>query len=103
MGASPEAVKPAAVLPVDAADSEPFTLEDGFTLLTRDDFEAFGAETETWTATPEGVRCTGKPRGYLYSKTPYGNFTLRLQYRFERPQKLADEAKFMLDQPAPAP
>jgi hypothetical protein len=81
-------------LPADPADGESFALEEGFTLLTRNDFDAFGAEAGTWTSTPEGVRCSGMPRGYLYSKTPYGNFTLRLQYRFDRPKKLPDEARF---------
>lgn len=89
-----EPLQSPAQLPPDPADSESFALEEGFTLLTRDDFAAFGAEPDTWTATSEGVRCTGKPRGYLYSKTPHANFTLRLQYRFDRPQKLADESKF---------
>lgn len=81
-------------LPADPADGEPFAVEEGYVLLTRDDFDAFGADPDTWSATDEGVRCTGKPRGYLYTKQPYGNFTLRLQYRFDRPMKLPDEAKF---------
>lgn len=91
---TPSAVAPASLLPVDPADAEPFSIEEGFSLLSRSDFEAFGAEPETWTATNEGIHCTGKPRGYLYTRTPYSNFTLRLQYRFERPAKLPDEAKF---------
>lgn len=81
-------------LPADPANGEPFDLEEGFLLLSRDDFDAFGADPDTWSATEEGVRCTGKPRGYLYTKQPYGNFTLRLQYRFDRPKKLPDESKF---------
>ncbi len=72
----------------------PFQLEDGFTLLTFADFEAFGAEAGTWEPTPEGMKCTGKPRGYLYSKQSFQNFTLRVDYRFPRPKSLQDDAKF---------
>jgi len=72
----------------------PFQLEPGFTLLTFSDFEAFGAEPDTWQGTNDGLKSTGKPRGYLYSKQPYGNFTLRLDYRFPRPASLKDDTKF---------
>lgn len=72
----------------------PFQLEDGFTLLTFADFEAFGAEAGTWEPTLEGMKCTGKPRGYLYSKQSFQNFTLRVDYRFPRPKSLQDDAKF---------
>ena len=81
--------------PVVAAEPEPpFQLEDGFTLLSFSDFEAFGAEATTWEGTADGIKCSGKPRGYLYSKQPYENFTWRLEYRFPRPDNLKDEAKF---------
>ena len=79
---------------VASPDEPPFHLEKGFTLLTFADFEAFGAEAETWEATDEGWFCTGKPRGYLYSKQTYQNFTLRLDYSFDRPESLKDDAKF---------
>jgi hypothetical protein len=72
----------------------PFQLEEGFTQLGFADFEAFGAEASTWEGAADGIKCTGKPRGYLYSKQPYQNFTLRLDYRFPRPANLKDEAKF---------
>jgi hypothetical protein len=75
-------------------DESPFELEPRFELLTRDDFEAFAAEPETWVATADGIACTGKPRGYLYSKHPYENFTWRLDYRFPRPENLKDDGKF---------
>lgn len=81
--------------PAVAAEPEtPFQLEDGFTLLSFSDFEAFGAEATTWEGTADGIKCSGKPRGYLYSKQPYENFTWRLDYRFPRPDNLKDEAKF---------
>ena len=79
----------------EAASSEtPFKLESDFSLLVLDQFEAFGAETGTWKATADGFACSGKPRGYLYSKQPFQNFTLRLEYRFPRPDTLKEEAKF---------
>jgi hypothetical protein len=76
------------------ADEPPFQLESGFTQLGFDDFEAFGAEAETWQPTADGVKCSGKPRGYLYSKQPFQNFTLRLDYRFSKPASLKDDTKF---------
>lgn len=82
------------VVEAPAADEPRFELEPGFTLLTRDDFHAFDEESDTWTATDEGIRCTGKPRGYLYSKEAYRNFTLKLDYRFPRPENLKDDSKF---------
>ncbi len=72
----------------------PFALEDGFRLLTRSDFDAFGAEDGTWSEIPEGLACTGKPRGYLYSHDSFQNFTWRLEYRYPRPESLKDDTKF---------
>lgn len=77
-----------------AEDTSPFELEQDFVQLTRADFDEFGAEPQTWTSVAEGIQCTGKPRGYLFTKQPYSNFTLRLQLRFPRPAKLTDDDKF---------
>lgn len=79
---------------VPSEPEQPFVLEDGFTALAFQDFESFQAEPDTWTATEDGIRCTGKPKGYLYSLTPHHNFTWKLEYRFERPKSLKDETKF---------
>ena len=80
---------------VDAVPAEPpFEPESDFHKLTLDQFDAFGAEPETWKPTDDGIACTGKPRGYLYSKTQYQNFTMRLDYRFPRPEGLKDDSKF---------
>lgn len=76
------------------ATEPPFHLEEGFEQLAFADFEAFGAEADTWAATDEGLKCSGKPKGYLYSKQPYQNFTLRVDYRFPKPDNVKDEAKF---------
>lgn len=72
----------------------PFHLEEGFEPLAFADFEAFDAGADTWAATAEGLKCSGKPKGYLYSKQPYQNFTLRVDYRFPKPDNLKDETKF---------
>jgi hypothetical protein len=85
--------------PVETANSEPepeppFQLEDGFTLLTYSDFEAIGAEADTWEGTAEGFKCKGTPPGYLYSKQSFQNFTMRVDYRFPRPPSLKDDSQF---------
>jgi hypothetical protein len=84
--------EPASAEPADS--DTPFQLEDGFTPLTLDDFQSFGAEPDTWTATEDGFRSTGKPKGYVYSQADHQNFTWRLEYRFDRPKSLKDDAKF---------
>jgi hypothetical protein len=80
--------------PVQPTAEDVFVVEQGFTPLALADFEAFAAEPETWTAEGDAVLCTGKPRGYLFSRAEHRNFTWRLEYRFERPQSLKDEATF---------
>ena len=83
------------VAAVEAAPPEsPFVLEEGFDAMALADFDAFASEADTWSATAEGLKCGGKPKGYLYSKQSYQNFTLRLDYRFPRPDNLKDDAKF---------
>jgi hypothetical protein len=72
----------------------PFVLEDGFRLLARADFDSFQAEEDTWQAIPEGIRCSGKPKGYLHSKESFQNFTLRLSYRFPWPEGASDSSQF---------
>ncbi len=92
--ASPAVVAHPVVAVEAAPPASPFVLEEGFDTLTFADFEAFAAEADTWSATAEGLQCAGKPKGYLYSKQSYQNFTLRLDYRFPRPDNLKDDAKF---------
>lgn len=94
--------KPTAAEKVDTPESQPqpeppFQLEDGFTPLAFADFEAFTAEeksADTWEGTADGLKSSGKPPGYLYSKQSYQNFTLRLDYRFPRPASLKDDSQF---------
>ncbi|MCH9656489.1 MAG: DUF1080 domain-containing protein [Planctomycetes bacterium] len=65
-----------------------FKVENGFTLLSLDDFNEFQGKSKkpvdgpTWTEKSDIISCTGNPRGYLYSKKIHGNFSLRLEYRF---------------------
>jgi hypothetical protein len=81
----------------DPADNTPFELEEGFTQLTLDDFEVFtkpGSDgSGTWSEKDEVIHSTGSPRGYLHSRKPYSNFTLRLEYRFPHPKGDVDESK----------
>lgn len=72
----------------------PFELESDFRLLTLADFTSFPAEVDTWSEQSDRLISTGKPRGYLYTKDSFQNFTLRLDYKFPRPANLTDETKF---------
>lgn len=74
-------------------DSE-FTVEEGFRTLTLSDFEPFFAKPPqspqtTWLAMHDAIACFGKPKGYLFSKEKFSDFTLRLELRFAPP---ADES-----------
>lgn len=100
-GCQQQAPKPASTAPAEATpavavveDSTPFELEAGFELLKLNQFDAFAAEGDTWKESGEILAGTGKPRGYLYSKESYSNFTWRLDFRYPRPEKLKDDSKF---------
>lgn len=71
-----------------------FTVEEGFRTLTLSDFEPFFAKPPqspqtTWLTMHDAIVCFGKPKGYLFSKEKFADFTLRLELRFAPP---ADEA-----------
>ncbi|MBT4867659.1 MAG: DUF1080 domain-containing protein [Planctomycetaceae bacterium] len=78
--------------PVEAEDA--FIVEPDFTPLTLNDFHTFpeaGATDEpTWIAAGKTLNCSGTPRGYLFSKESYRNFTWRLEYRFLPPTAKPD-------------
>lgn len=82
-------------LPEDAPELK---LEEGFELLGFDAFEKFFAkdpkDAVVWQAAGNGFDCFGKPRGYLYSKQSYDNFTLKFDYRFRRPADLKNDAEY---------
>lgn len=68
-----------------SGDSQsPFVVEDGFRVLTLADFAPFPADADNWREEGSELICTGTPKGYIYSTQPFGNFTLRGEYRFER-------------------
>ena len=71
-----------------------FTVEEGFRTLTFGEFEPFFAKPPqppqtTWVAVHDAIVCFGKPKGYLFSKEKFADFTLRLELRFAPP---ADES-----------
>ncbi len=64
-----------------------FAIEEGFRTLTFDDFEVFFAKPPkegpaTWQSIQDAIVCYGKPKGYIYSKETFKEFTLKLDFRF---------------------
>jgi len=58
-------------------------------------FEEKGHDpTRTFWARDGVLGCTGAPAGYLYTGKSYKDFTLRFDWRYVRPDGLADEAGF---------
>ncbi len=71
----------------DALKDGEFNVEEGFRPLTLGDFEPFFAKhpqspQPTWLAMHDAIVCFGKPKGYLFSKDKFADFTLRLELRF---------------------
>ena len=54
-----------------------------------------GKKDEVWRIEDGVLVCTGKPRGYLYTKDKYDNFILRLKWRFD-PAKGAGNSGVLL-------
>lgn len=67
--------------------------EEGFTLLTLDDFDAFMADDDTWRVEDGELITTGNPKGYIYSKQPYRNFTWRVDYQLHPKPGETDEQR----------
>jgi len=84
--------------PAPVVEEPPFELEEGFVFLANhDDMSEFTVpvgEAATWSIEGHTIRCGGRPRGYLATKKSYRNFTLRLDFRYERPKNLKDDDKF---------
>lgn len=78
-------------------DSRPATtIEEGFSPIAFDSMAVFPADdttTETWSSQGDDFLCTGKPKCYLHTKTPYGDGTIRFDYKFEPDPKITDPAK----------
>jgi len=81
--------------PVPTAESEPFETREGFRLLGLNDFKIFHGkeptEEPTWTAEGDVIKCTGQPRGYIFTKQAFDDFTLRLDYRYVPADDQTDE------------
>lgn len=95
---TPQDSAPVTAAPVpwsaDSLKNGEFTVEEGFRSLTLGDFEPFFAKPPqapqtTWLAVHDAIVCFGKPKGYLFSKEKFADFTLRLELRFAPP---VDEA-----------
>ncbi|WP_437185886.1 3-keto-disaccharide hydrolase [Planctomicrobium sp. SH668] len=56
--------------------------EPKFEVLTLKDFTPFMADEGTWGEEEGEIHCTGIPKGYLYSKSSYRNYTLKCEIQF---------------------
>ena len=71
-------------------------VEVGFAPIPFSDMALFPLDestSKTWTAEGEEFLCTGKPKCYLHTKSPFGDGTLRFDYRFEPDPKVTDPVK----------
>lgn len=99
-----DAAPPAAPAPL--AVPEPVVTEapkheDGSTIIRLVDCEEFFAkgpgDEPTWTSEADNrIHCSGSPKGYLYTKHEYGNFAMRCDFRYARPEDVADESELEL-------
>jgi len=69
-------------LATEASDSAVPTDSEGFRPLRLRDFEQFAAQPNTWREEPDMIATTGTPKGYIYSRRSYQNFTWRAEFRF---------------------
>jgi hypothetical protein len=54
-----------------------------------------GADNAGTFTVQEGILiCSGKPSGYMYTEKSYGNYTLRFEFAFKKPEGLKDESEF---------
>ncbi|MBI4613330.1 MAG: DUF1080 domain-containing protein [Planctomycetes bacterium] len=49
---------------------------------------------ETFRVADGAIVCSGSPPGYMYTEGSYRDFTLRFDWRYARPEGLADDASF---------
>ncbi|MEX2286522.1 MAG: DUF1080 domain-containing protein [Planctomycetaceae bacterium] len=80
--------------PTDEAGTEE---RDFYPLVLAEDFEVYpGGKAPAapgWTSAGDVITCSGDPKGYIYSKEVYDNFTLRFDYQFSPTDNAADEKK----------
>ena len=60
----------------------------------RNQFERIGLLDDSLTIDNDQIHLTGKPLGYFATKTQYTNFTLTFEFKYDRPDTLADDANF---------
>src|SRR5918995_1205808 len=84
----------AATLPGAPAAEEGFTpLFDGKTLdgwdfIVKADKDGKKPDPKTiWSVTDGTIRCVGKPNGYMLTKKEYGDYVLKLKWRFPADSK----------------
>ncbi len=84
----------ALTLAVPASEEGFVKLFNGKDLTGWKPFLADGADpAKTWTITDGVIRCTGKPLGYLITDKDYGDYVLRLQWRW--PEKPGNSGVFV--------
>jgi hypothetical protein len=69
-------------LAAEASDSAVPTDSEGFRPLRLRDFEPFSAQQNTWREDHGMIATTGTPKGYMYSRRTFQNFTWRAEFRF---------------------
>jgi len=68
----------------------------GWTSVCDHDIAPAAAQGPTWSVVDGAIRTTGSPFGYLRTKrTDFGDFTLRLEYRWWRPSEKANSGVFV--------
>lgn len=71
---------------------------DGFVPLVTEtfasDFDLVGIEKSTLTIKGGEVAVSGHPDGYFATRKSYKNYTLRFEWKYDRPAGLKDDAKF---------
>lgn len=82
----------------DSTDTSNAGSQDAFETLTLSDFEQFQAEEGTWAEEDGVIKCTGQPRGYLYSKESYGDCEIELEFRYPvAAEGMSEEDKLQLN------
>src|ERR1700744_705708 len=56
---------------------------DGWTFIVKPDKEGKKADPKnTWSVVDGTIRCTGKPNGCMVTKAEYGDYVLKVKWRF---------------------
>ncbi|SIO20793.1 protein of unknown function [Singulisphaera sp. GP187] len=72
--------------------------EDGFVALVKGDdpaqFDLIGIDPDALKIVNGEIKVMGKPHGYFVTKAIYRDYVLKCDWIYERPEGLADDAKF---------